>query len=77
MYQIVNSLSRWANTQHRLHTVHQEYHKDPSSDRCFLLAAYVLPIADVISSHGMLFHQYADDTQLYIAAKVKVDTATR
>ena len=40
-----------------------------------LFATYVSPIADVVSSHGMLFHQYADDTQLYIAAKAKVDTA--
>ena len=40
-----------------------------------LFAAYLSPIADVISSHGMLFHQYADDTQLYVVAKAKVDTA--
>ena len=40
-----------------------------------LFATYVTPIADVISSHGMLFHQYADDTQLHVAAKAKVDTA--
>ena len=37
MHQIINSLSSGANTQLRLHTVHQEYHKDPSSGRCFLL----------------------------------------
>ena len=41
----------------------------------FLFATYMSPIADVISSHGMLFHKYADDTQLYVAAKAKVDTA--
>ena len=40
-----------------------------------LFATYVSPIADVISSHGMLFHQYADDAQLYVAAKANVDTA--
>ena len=40
-----------------------------------LFAAYASPIADVISSHGMLFHQYTDDTQLYVAAKGTVDIA--
>ena len=40
-----------------------------------LFARYVSSIADVISSHGMLCHQYADDTQLYVTAKAKVDTA--
>ena len=40
-----------------------------------LFAAYVSPITDVISRHGMLFHQYADDTLLYVAAKAKVNTA--
>ena len=32
-------------------------------------------IVDVISGHGMLFHQYAGDIRLYVAAKAKVDTA--
>ena len=40
-----------------------------------LFTTYVSPIADVISSHGMLFHQYADNTQLYVATKAKVETA--
>ena len=40
-----------------------------------LFAAYVSPIADVIYCHGKLFHQYADDTQLHVAAQAKVDTA--
>ena len=40
-----------------------------------IFAAYVSSIADVICSHGMLFHQFADDAQLCVAAQVKVDTA--
>ena len=30
-------LLRWVNTQHRLHTVHQQYHRDLSLGGCFLL----------------------------------------
>ena len=32
-----------------------------------VFAAYVSPIGDVITSHGMDHHQYANDTQLYLA----------
>ena len=39
----------------------------------FLFSVYVSPIADVITSRGVQFHQYADDTQLYIAAKSDSD----
>jgi len=41
----------------------------------FLFSAYVSPIADVIASHGVQFHQYADDTQLYLAIKSATDLA--
>ena len=41
----------------------------------FLFSAYVSPIADIISSYGVHFHQYADDTQLYTAVKSEVNTA--
>ena len=41
----------------------------------FLFSVYVSPIADVISSYGVQFHQYADDTQLYVAVKSESDIA--
>src|ERR1700759_1010211 len=40
-----------------------------------LFSAYVSPIADVIAYHGVQFHQYADDTQLYLAIKSDSDLA--
>ena len=40
----------------------------------FLFSIYVSPIADIIASHGVKFHQYADDTQLYTAVKSGSDT---
>ena len=34
-----------------------------------LFIAYVAPVGDVISGYGMEYHQYADDTQLFIAVR--------
>ena len=34
-----------------------------------LFIAYVAPVGDVISGCGMNYHQYADDTQLFIAVR--------
>ena len=39
----------------------------------FLFPVYVLPIAEVITSHGVQFHQYTYDRQLYIAVKSDSD----
>ena len=34
-----------------------------------LFTAYVAPVANVIASFGVSFHQFADDTQLYISVQ--------
>ena len=39
----------------------------------FLFSVYVSPIAELILSHGVQFHQYANDTQLYVAVKSDSD----
>ena len=32
-----------------------------------LISLYTSPITDIIRSHGLKYHPYADDTQLYLA----------
>ncbi len=39
----------------------------------FLFSVYVSPISELIASHGVQYHQYADDTQLYVAVKSDSD----
>ena len=34
-----------------------------------LFAVYCSPVADVISEHGVSYHQYADDTQLRLSLR--------
>ena len=34
-----------------------------------LFAAYTSPVGDIIQSHDVRYHQYADDTQLHIAMR--------
>jgi len=39
----------------------------------FLFSIYLSPIADLITVHGVQFHQYADDTQLYVTIQTAED----
>ena len=34
-----------------------------------LFAVYCSPVSDVTASHGVRYHQYADDTQLHLAMR--------
>jgi len=43
-------------------TVHQPRSVPP-------FAAYISPVSQLISSHGVGYHQYADDTQLFLAMR--------
>ena len=40
-----------------------------------LFAVYSSPVADVITHHGVQYHQYADDTQLHLAMHADNTTA--
>ena len=42
-----------------------------------LFTTYTSPIGDVISQHGVQYHQYADDTQLHLSMRVNENTATK
>ena len=34
-----------------------------------LFVTYVSPVSDIVTSAGLSFHQYADDTQIYFAMR--------
>jgi Reverse transcriptase (RNA-dependent DNA polymerase) len=41
-----------------------------------LFAAYTSPVGDIIKSHGVQYHQYADDKQLHVAMRIVNKEAT-
>ena len=40
-----------------------------------LYLLYTAPLTEIIRSHGLVYHFYADDTQLYITSDCDVDVA--
>ncbi|GFR88548.1 reverse transcriptase-like protein [Elysia marginata] len=44
--------------------------------RPVLFTPYTAPLSDIIKAHGMVFHLYANDTQLYISAKPGEELST-
>ena len=47
----------------------KKYQQVKKEDTCWQIASRFLPIADIINDHGLSYHLYADDTQLYITFK--------
>ena len=39
-----------------------------------LFAMYISPMASVVAAHGLCYHQYADDTQLYMSIQPQSTT---
>jgi len=37
--------------------------------RPLLFAMYISPMSNVVAAHGLCYHQYADDTQLYMSVR--------
>ena len=86
VFGVTGTALRWVETYLRERVLYVMAGGERSSSTCckygvpqgsvlgpFLFSIYTSPIANVIASHGVQFHQYADDTQLYIAAKSQSD----
>ena len=66
-------MSNWANTRHHRFGSLLEFRRD----LCWvtpwlgplLFTVYTSPVGGIIASHGVHYHQYADDTQLHLAIR--------
>ena len=53
----------------RFNSCHSAFHKVPCWGRCCLFL-YTAELSQVITQHGLRFHQYADDSQIHISTTV-------
>lgn len=67
IFVVLHNLSAPINLIQRNVTCLSEYHRTLYILGPLLYLLYTAPISDVIASHHLNYHLYADDTQLYLA----------
>jgi len=71
-------LGRFSSSTSRRHRVSLACRRALSWVRCCSrrFTAYIAPIGDVIESFGVSYHQFADDTQLYVEMVMDASNTT-